>query len=129
MNDKESKQESPDSQPFVRAGLEEENYPQEIYICWECSIGPCTHQEPECSNERARWYRFIKPDYEGQCNWRRDEDNWGHVWYDTACGEGFMFLNDDPDKNFKYCPYCSKEIRFEQWGNRTVEQNDRLEGE
>ena len=48
----------------------------------------------------------IVPD---KCVWEFDS-NEDQEHYDTACGHAFWFSYTKRDKEFKFCPYCGKEI-------------------
>ena len=41
--------------------VDDEDYPLEMWICWECTVGPCTLKEPECYNVVCRWLKYIRP--------------------------------------------------------------------
>ena len=34
-------------------------------------------------------------------------------YYETSCNNAFQFNYGEKDDNFKYCPYCGKEIEVE----------------
>jgi hypothetical protein len=41
------------------------------------------------------------------CEWTYEEDN----YYTTSCSEAFFFVSGNwQEHNFKYCPFCGKEI-------------------
>ena len=43
-----------------------------------------------------------------KCIWKQDGDS---TFYDSECGESFRFDSAGIEYyNFKYCPFCSKEI-------------------
>lgn len=52
---------------------------------------------------------------ENKCTWKEQE--WvdlNYLKYMTGCGEkSFFHTLSIPDPNYKYCPYCSKQIDFE----------------
>ena len=48
------------------------------------------------------------------CMWRYLEDWTGSYW-ETSCNNKFQFINGSIEGNdFKYCPYCGKEIMVEE---------------
>ena len=40
--------------------------------------------------------------------WTNKKDIEFSDYYDTSCGDSMGYYH--PDKDFKYCPYCGKEI-------------------
>jgi len=48
-----------------------------------------------------------------ECEWKYNEDlsSWG-----TQCNSWFQFIDDD-ERDFKFCPYCSKKIREVEMGS------------
>lgn len=42
-----------------------------------------------------------------KCVWTLDDL---HDYYETKCGQAFTFTYTKCEKEFKYCPYCGKEI-------------------
>lgn len=43
-----------------------------------------------------------------KCKWRYDST---HEKWDTQCEEAHCFFEGSPkDNNYKFCPYCGKEI-------------------
>ena len=43
----------------------------------------------------------------GKCVWIPDDL---HDYYETSCDHAFSFEYGKREKEFKYCPYCGKEI-------------------
>jgi hypothetical protein len=49
-----------------------------------------------------------------KCKWTYDDDG----YYDTSCDNAFVFISDGPLENdFKYCPYCGREIEVSEDGS------------
>ena len=46
------------------------------------------------------------------CDWKKDDDLFGGNLWTVACGNDFQFIEGDvKDNEFKYCPYCGREIK------------------
>jgi hypothetical protein len=47
---------------------------------------------------------------EKKCAWEYMNDAYGGSYWETGCGESFVFLHDEGESRefgqFKYCPYC-----------------------
>ena len=58
------------------------------------------------------------------CMWRYLEDWTGSYW-ETSCNNKFQFINGSIEGNdFKYCPYCGKEIAVEFPIKLGIEENE-----
>lgn len=45
------------------------------------------------------------------CKWDNQEDSWGDRFYETSCKQSFSFFEgEEKYDDFKFCPYCGKEI-------------------
>lgn len=51
-----------------------------------------------------------RPRESATCDWRIENETLPEYW-DTACGEAFVFNEGDPrDNGMKFCPYCGREL-------------------
>ena len=49
---------------------------------------------------------------DGFCEWKLNDYFHEDDYYDTSCGETGCFMEGGiKDNNYKYCPYCGKEIK------------------
>lgn len=56
---------------------------------------------------------YLKTLKDERCEWHYDAIDCN---YETDCGEAFCFNYHPPENEFKFCPYCSKEIKFKEEG-------------
>jgi len=46
-----------------------------------------------------------------KCKWVINESPDETIYYETSCNNAFTFIEDGiEDNNYKFCPYCGKEI-------------------
>ena len=46
-----------------------------------------------------------------KCKWSKCENSDETIYYETSCDNATQFLEDGiEDNNYKFCPYCGKEI-------------------
>lgn len=51
---------------------------------------------------------------EESCVWKLDDVGWDDTFWETSCEEVAILLGGSPnDNNFKYCPFCGRQIREE----------------
>lgn len=74
--------------------------------CKDCGL------RGECSHYNTEWFggKDINVHSNEFCEWIRDNDEFDV--YDTMCRNRHVFFEGSPEDNeYKYCPYCGKEIK------------------